>query len=721
MSSSQLLDAEQDLGAVRTPDPVSLARLDRLGPVHGLQVVEQDLRVVRDPEEPLLHEARLDLCAAALAAPVDDLLVRQHRLIVGAPLDRRGLPVGEPAFVETEELPLLPAVVLGLVRGELARPVDRPADALHGLADRRDVAVDDLAGMTAFLDGRVLGRQPERVEALWVQDPHPVPAPEVGDDVADRVDEHVAHVQLAGRVREHLQHVALRNALDLVRAGIRHLEGALVLPDALPLLLDSLGVVPLHHRLSSPRDTKKPLAREASWDRHGSRRVRSLGVTQEAAAWAGNRNRHNRPMSDPVLDLFPDSARTDEGELVLGGLRASELAERYGTPLCVYCEQTLRARARQAEGAVPDAFVVYASKAFPNVAIMRLFAEEGLGADVASLGELAFARAAGIEGDRLFVHGNAKSDEELAAARDAGATVVLDAEDEVERAAASGVARVLVRVTLGVEADTHEAIRTGHHGSKFGLPPDAALRAVDRARGLGLDVAGLHIHVGSQLADTKAHDATVERLASFAVRCRDELDWTPGLVNVGGGFAVRHVLEEPELQLGEVVQAAADGVSRAWSANELLVPAVVLEPGRALVGEAGVTLYRVRSVKRLGGVTWVAVDGGMSDNPRPQLYGARYTAVVATRVEEPPTETVSIAGLHCESGDVLVDDVELPEPSVGDLLAVPVTGAYTLAMSSNYNATPRPAAVLVADGEARLIRRRETVDDLLSLETTHSK
>ena len=421
-------------------------------------------------------------------------------------------------------------------------------------------------------------------------------------------------------------------------------------------------------------------------------------------------------MPDPILDLFPDSARTDGGELVLGGVRSSELAERYGTPLYVYCEPTLRARAQEVRSAIPDAIVVYASKAFPNVAIMRLFAEEGLGADVASLGEIAFARAAGIEGDRLFVHGNAKSDEELQAARDAGATVVLDAEDEVERAAESGVTRVLVRVTLGVEADTHEAIRTGHHGSKFGLPEDAALRTVERARELGLDVTGLHVHVGSQLADTKAHDETVERLAAFAVRCRDELDWTPGLVDVGGGFAVRHVLEEPELPLGQAARAASDGVSRAWSANDLPVPAVVVEPGRALVGQAGVTLYRIRSVKRLEGVTWVAVDGGMSDNARPQLYAARYTAVVATRAEEPPTETVSIAGLHCESGDVLIDDVALSEPREGDLLAVPVTGAYTLAMSSNYNATPRPAAVLVTDGEARVIRRRETVDDLLALE-----
>lgn len=418
-----------------------------------------------------------------------------------------------------------------------------------------------------------------------------------------------------------------------------------------------------------------------------------------------------------MFELFPDSARRDGSALVLGGTRAGELAEQFGTPLVVYCEETLRARAQEIRAAVPEALVLYGSKAFPNVAVLRLFGEEGIGADVSSLGELAFARAAGLSGVQLALHGNAKSDEELQAAGAAGATVVLDAEDEPERASAAGVGRVLVRVTLGVEADTHEAIQTGHHGSKFGLPPEAALRTIVGARALRLDVAGLHVHVGSQLADTAAHEETIEALVAFAARCRDELDWTPALVDVGGGFAVRHVLEEPEAMLGVLARAVAETVSRVWEAHGLPQPRVMLEPGRALVGQAGVTLYRVRTVKRLDDVTWVAVDGGMSDNPRPQLYGARYTALSAARADEEPTETVSVAGLHCESGDVLVDDVLLPAPRAGDLLAVPATGAYTLAMSSNYNATPRPAAALVRDGEARLIRRRETVDDLLGPES----
>jgi diaminopimelate decarboxylase len=418
-----------------------------------------------------------------------------------------------------------------------------------------------------------------------------------------------------------------------------------------------------------------------------------------------------------MLELFPDSAQVERGELGIGGVGARELADRFGTPLVVYCEGTLRARAREIRRAVPDALVLYGSKAFPNVAVLRLFAEEGLGADVSTFGELAFARAAGLEGDRLVVHGNGKSDEELRAAAEAEATVVLDAEDEVVRAASAGVERVLVRVTLGVEADTHEAIRTGHHGSKFGLPPEHAVRVLADARAGGLEVVGLHVHVGSQLADIAAHEETIELLAPFAARCRDELDWTPGLVNVGGGFAVRHVLDEPATSLARLARGVADAVARSWDRHQLPAPKIALEPGRALVGQAGVTLYSVRSAKRLDGVTWVTVDGGMSDNPRPELYGARYTALSATRADEPATETVSIAGLHCESGDVLIDDVALPPPRLGDLLAVPATGAYTLAMSSNYNATPRPATVLVGDGEARVIRRRETVDDLLALET----
>jgi diaminopimelate decarboxylase len=418
-----------------------------------------------------------------------------------------------------------------------------------------------------------------------------------------------------------------------------------------------------------------------------------------------------------MLDLFPDSVAVDDGELRLGGITAAELADRFGTPLVVYCEQTLRAQARALTAAVEEGGrAFYGTKAFPNVAVLRLFRAEGIGADVASVGELAFARAAGFGGNELVVHGNNKDAALLREAAQEAAPVVIDGTDEVELAAAAGVERLLVRVTLGVDADTHEAIVTGHHGSKFGLPPAEAEAAISDALDRDLQVLGLHVHVGSQLPDFTAQEETIRRLAAFAAGCRDTLGWEARVADLGGGFGVRHHPDDDVPDAAGLARAAAATAHREFSAAGLSTPEVWLEPGRCLVGRAGVTLYRVGAVKRLPDRTWVAVDGGMSDNPRPQLYGARYVALSATRADDEPAQVVSIAGMHCESGDVVIDDVALPAPARGDLLAVPATGAYTLAMSSNYNGVPRPAAALVGDGEATLIRRRETVDDLLALE-----
>jgi diaminopimelate decarboxylase len=417
-----------------------------------------------------------------------------------------------------------------------------------------------------------------------------------------------------------------------------------------------------------------------------------------------------------MLDLFPDSARVDGGELVLGGVLASELATRFGTPLVVYCEETIRARAAALVGAAAEATIAFGSKAFPNVAVLRLLKEEGIRADVASLGELAIARAAGYEGISIVVHGNNKPDELLNEAAREGAIVVLDDLEEVGRAAAAKVRSVLVRITLGVDADTHEAIRTGHHGSKFGVPPEDALAVVREALQQGLDMLGVHLHVGSQVSGAESHREAIELLAAWAAEARQTLGWAPRIVDLGGGFPVRHVPEEWAPDLGPVIRDLVHAVQLAFDEIGIRRPAIYFEPGRAVVGQAGVTLYTVGSVKHLPDVTWVAVDGGMSDNPRPALYDARYTALSARRADQPHDVTVALAGLHCESGDVLIDAVSLPSPRRGDLLAVPATGAYTLSMASNYNATPRPAAVLVRDGSARLIRRRETVDDLLRLE-----
>jgi diaminopimelate decarboxylase len=408
-----------------------------------------------------------------------------------------------------------------------------------------------------------------------------------------------------------------------------------------------------------------------------------------------------------VLDLFPLSADIRDGELTLGGVSASRLADEHGTPLVVYCEETIRAQARAYHEAAPGALIAYGTKAFANVAILRILAEEGVGADVSTLGELAFAREAGIPGDRILFHGNNKSDDELRAAAEAGATVVLDAPDEPARAAAAGVRRAFVRLTPGVEAVTHQSIQTAHDESKFGLGPDAALAAVAEARALGIDVAGVHFHVGSQLARVEESLVAVDRLIAFCERAEAELGWRPTVLDIGGGLGIRYTREE---QVPEVADFVPPLVARLPDVQ------VVLEPGRSLVGRAGVTLYRVGVVKESGGISYVAVDGGMSDNPRPQLYGARFEALVASRADELADGVFRIAGKHCESGDVLIDAIALPRPRRGDVLAVPATGAYTLAMASTYNGVPNPAAVLVAGGEARPIRARQPVSDLLRFE-----
>ena len=409
-----------------------------------------------------------------------------------------------------------------------------------------------------------------------------------------------------------------------------------------------------------------------------------------------------------MLDLLPLTAEIADGQLSIGGIAASQLAEEHGTPLVVYCEETIRAQARAYRAAAPGASIVYGTKAFANVALLRVLAEEGVGADVSTLGELAFAREAGLDGGRILFHGNNKSDDELRAAAEAGATVVLDAPDEPARAAAAGVARVLVRLTPGVEAVTHQSIQTAHDESKFGLAPDAALAAIAEARALGMDVAGIHFHVGSQLARVEESLVAVDRLVAFCAHAESELGWTPQVLDIGGGLGIKYTRDEHVPEIADFVPPL---VARLPAGVE-----VVLEPGRSLVGRAGLTLYRVGVVKESGGVSYVAVDGGMSDNPRPQLYGARYEALLANRADELPDGVFRIAGKHCESGDVLIDAIALPHPRRGDLLAVPATGAYTLAMASTYNGVPNPAAVLVADGAARLVRARQPVADLLRFE-----
>jgi diaminopimelate decarboxylase len=400
-----------------------------------------------------------------------------------------------------------------------------------------------------------------------------------------------------------------------------------------------------------------------------------------------------------MLELFPDTAEIRDGVLWIGGVSTVELAEEYGTPLVVYCEETIRAAARSWRRGAGDGTVVYGTKAFPNVPIMKILWEEGIGADVSTSGEMEYAEAAGIPASAWVVHGNNKSDEELrfAAEKDAW-LVVMDEPGEVERCAQFGVKRVLLRITPGIEAGGHAAIQTGRIGSKFGVPPEDAVDVIRRAREARLEMLGLHVHLGSQVMDVSPARMAIERLTHFVAETAAELGWTPEMLNLGGGLGIRSTLDEPAPPGEEAyARTLSERVAHAWSVHDFPRPQLIFEPGRTLVGRAGVTLYRVGVVKRSGPTTWVAVDGGMSDNPRPALYGARYSALLANRADEPTAGSFAVCGKHCESGDVLIEGAELPESRRGDLLAVPATGAYTLAMASNYNALARPEAVLIGE------------------------
>ena len=401
-------------------------------------------------------------------------------------------------------------------------------------------------------------------------------------------------------------------------------------------------------------------------------------------------------MGVELLPLFPDTAEIRNGALWVGGVSTVELAERYGTPLVVYCEETIRNAARSWRAGAGEGTVVYGTKAFPNVPIMKILWEEGIGADVSTLGEMKHAEAAGVPPSAWVVHGNNKSDEELAFAAERDAWLVaMDEPGEVERCVELGVKRVLLRVTPGIEAGGHEKIMTGHLGSKFGVLPEDAVDVIRRARDAGLELLGLHVHLGSQVMDDAPARMLVDWLAGWCAELRTELEWTADILNLGGGLGIRYTVDDqvpstPE-QYGRIL---TEGIERAWSAVDLPRPRLVFEPGRSLVGRAGMTLYRLGAVKRSGAITWVAVDGGMADNPRPALYGARYSALLANRADEPAGGVFAVAGKHCESGDVLIERAELPQPTRGDLLAMPATGAYALSMASNYNALPLPAAVL---------------------------
>jgi diaminopimelate decarboxylase len=422
-------------------------------------------------------------------------------------------------------------------------------------------------------------------------------------------------------------------------------------------------------------------------------------------------------MSDAPLpvSLLPDTAQVHDDDVSVGGVSLRELARTYGTPLFVYDEATMRSRAREAASAFDDG-VAYATKAFLCGAVARLAFEEGLCLDVATGGELDLVLRAGVPASRVIVHGNNKSSDELERAVALGVhRLVVDNFDEIDRLATLvGPERplaCLVRVTPGVEAHTHEYVRTGQEDTKFGfsLASGDARRAISRLRALpGLTLHGVHAHIGSQIFEVTGFRETMGILAEFTAR--DDFDE----LCVGGGLGVAYVEGEAAPSISQWARAVRDAAAAAG-----LDPATRLlgEPGRSVVAQAAVTLYRVGAVKAVAARVYMAVDGGMSDNPRPVLYGSGYEAFDVAAPLAPRPQRVRLVGKHCESGDVLIDQADLPASTgVGSVIATPVTGAYGYSMASNYNRVPRPPVLFVADGRAREVLRRESFDDLARLE-----
>ncbi|MEY2515259.1 MAG: diaminopimelate decarboxylase [bacterium] len=410
-----------------------------------------------------------------------------------------------------------------------------------------------------------------------------------------------------------------------------------------------------------------------------------------------------------LSQAYPIDSRVDEdGRLQLGGCDAVEIAREFGTPVYVVVEDDLRARAQTFVEAfrtrTRDFDVLFASKAFPCTAVYRVLAQEGVACDVASGGELALALRGGFDPARIYMHGNAKSLHELRFARDAGVGhIVIDNVDEIERlesVVSDGAPQpVLLRVTPDVKGRTHDKISTGQADSKFGFSLADAPEAIDRLRSSDeLDLVGLHMHIGSQILELEPFRRAIEAIAPLG-------DF--GVYNLGGGLGVAYTAEQEPPRIADYVAAKVDTANAVLGAGRRLLD----EPGRALVANSTVTLYTVQSVKR-NVSTWVAVDGGMSDNLRPMLYGAVYEAQIADRFGG--GTPCRLTGKHCESGDVIVHEADLADPRAGDIVVTPATGAYGYAMANNYNGVPRPPVVFVSRGEPRLVVRRETYDDLFA-------
>ncbi|MEW1566034.1 diaminopimelate decarboxylase [Streptomyces sp. NPDC093509] len=422
------------------------------------------------------------------------------------------------------------------------------------------------------------------------------------------------------------------------------------------------------------------------------------------------------------LTVWPRSTRpAPGGDLSLAGVPLAEIADRFGTPIYVLDEQEVRSRCRTYRTAFPDADVVYAAKAFLCRAMAHWVREEGLGLDVCSAGELALAVTTGFPPERIVLHGNAKSPEDLRTALRLGVgRIVVDSTSEIARLAAltpsGGRQKVMVRVVPGIAAGGHTKVRTGTEDQKFGLSitDGSARHAIARILGQPhLELVGLHCHIGSQIGSVKPYVGAVRRLVGLMAQVRDEHGVVLPQLDIGGGHAIAYRPGEDSMNVPVLAGRVRAELEEGCAHARLPVPRLTLEPGRAIVGPAGVAVYRVLSVKRTSGRTFVAVDGGMSDNPRPALYGVRYAPRLVGRASGAPPRLVTVVGRHCEAGDVLADEVALPgDVRPGDLLAVPAAGAYHLSMASGYNLVGRPPVVAVSDGVARLLVRRESPEDM---------
>lgn len=434
-------------------------------------------------------------------------------------------------------------------------------------------------------------------------------------------------------------------------------------------------------------------------------------------------------MSIPIPPLPYSSKVNDSGHLEIAGCDVVDLAREYGTPLFIYDEGQIRERCqayiRAFSARTKDFDVIYASKAFTSIGLCQLMVEEGMSLDVASGGELYTALRASFPPDRIYVHGNANTRDELRRAVQAKvALVVLDSLDEAlaldEIATEQGRRQpVLLRITSGIEAHTHDFIQTGKLDSKFGVCLAEGVASETVAKVLAadnLDLAGFHSHIGSQIFSLDPFRQAVAVMADFIAECSEKYGFACRVLDLGGGLGASYTEEDDPAEVDELAEVLVSAVEQEMERVGLPVPRLIVEPGRSIVANAGVTAYEIETVKTIPGVrTYVAVNGGMSDNMRTMLYGARYRALIADRPETEASITVTVAGKHCESGDILVREAALPDPRPGDILVTPATGAYGYSMANNYNGQTRPAVLFVRDGRVRVIIRRESFEDLVRL------